>query len=95
MKPAHPGLLLAEQFEVLDLKVQPTAKILGISRQQLHRILACNAPVTPDLAVKLGHMFGNGHDLWLNMQSSYDAWTAENRLADVLERIPIYTLKTV
>ena len=93
MKPAHPGLLLAEQFETLDLKILPTAKILGISRQQLHRILKGEAPVTPDLAVKVGHMFANGPDLWLNMQSSYDAWMADEKLADMLKKIPVYTLR--
>ena len=60
---AHPGLLLAEQFETLGLKVQPTARDLGISRQQLHRVLKGKGPITADLAVKLGHMFANGAGL--------------------------------
>lgn len=95
MKPAHPGFLLAEQFETLELKIQPTAKLLAISRQQLHRVLAGKAPITAELAVKLGHMFNNGPDLWLNMQASLDAWRAQKKLAAMLETIPVYRLKTV
>jgi antitoxin HigA-1 len=89
MKPAHPGLILAEQFAFLHLKVQPTARILGISRQQLHRVLIGKAPVSADLAVKIGHMLGNGTRIWTAMQADYDAWEAEKRLGGSIEDIPV------
>ena len=30
--------------------------------------------ISPDLAVRLGKLCGNGPELWLNMQARYDAW---------------------
>ena len=33
-------------------------------------------PVTVDMAMRLGRYFGNGPDLWLNMQKAVDMWDA-------------------
>jgi addiction module HigA family antidote len=34
-------------------------------------------PVSPEMATRLGAAFGNGAGIWLRMQASHDAWTAE------------------
>ena len=45
--PLHPGELVREEvLPALGLSVSETARRLGISRQQLHRILACTHPIT-------------------------------------------------
>jgi addiction module HigA family antidote len=44
--------------------------------------------VTPDMAVRLGKFCGNGPDLWLRLQATYDLWHAKRRLAKVVRRIP-------
>ena len=88
-KPTHPGELLREDvLPALNISVSEAARRLRISRQTLHRILAGNAGVTPDMAVRLGKFCGNGPSLWLRMQQAYDLWHAEQRLADELTRIP-------
>jgi addiction module HigA family antidote len=69
----HPGELLRE--DVLPALGRPHAEIarlLGVSRQTLHSILAERQPVTPLMALKLGKLCGNGPDLWLALQSRYD-----------------------
>jgi addiction module HigA family antidote len=90
MKPSHPGPILAEQMEHLGLKVMPFAKVLGITRQHLHKVLKGNAPLSADLAVKLGHIFGNGPRIWLAMQSDYDAYVVSKKLARTIEKLPVY-----
>ena len=87
LDPIHPGELIEELFEINGLKIMPTAEKLGISRQQLHRVLRCDAPVTPHLAVKLGKLLGNGPNLWINLQSAYDIWRAEQDYADEIAAI--------
>ncbi len=89
MPPVHPGLLLREQIEHLGLKLQTTARSLGISRQQLHRVITAAAPISADLAARLGHLFGNGTRIWATMQADFDAWEAEKRLAPELEKMPV------
>ena len=88
-KPTHPGELLREDvLPALRISVSEAARKLRVSRQTLHRILAGDAGITPDMAVRLGKFCGNGPGLWLRMQQAYDLWHAEQRLASELTKIP-------
>lgn len=81
--PTHPGELLREDVlpEVKKSKAE-ISRLLGISRQHLHDILAERKPVSPEVAVRLGKLFGNGAGLWIRMQGAYDEWQA-SRSVDV------------
>ena len=75
--PMHPGALLRE--DILPAVGRPKAEIarlLGISHQHLYDILAEWKPVSAEVAVRLGKLFGNGPDVWAGMQSAFDTWTA-------------------
>lgn len=77
-RPTHPGVMLAATvLPALGRTKTEIARLLGLSRQSLYDILAGRQPVTPETAVKLGKLCGNGPVLWLNMQTAYDLWQAE------------------
>ena len=40
------------------------------------------------MALRLGRLFGNGPELWLNMQSNYDLETLGRTMAREIARIP-------
>jgi addiction module HigA family antidote len=83
MPPVHPGEILREDvLPALDLTITDAAEKLGVTRQTLHRIIAREKPrpVTPEMAVRLGKLCGNGPRLWLNLQSAHDLWQAERRV---------------
>ncbi|MEO8667867.1 MAG: HigA family addiction module antitoxin [Bauldia sp.] len=85
--PAHPGAFLREfVLPDLDRSMSEIARSLGISRQLLYSIVNEKAPVSPEVAVRLGKLCGNGPRLWVNMQAAHDLWHAE-RNVDV-SRIP-------
>ena len=87
-QPTHPGEMLRDDvLPELGLSVSEAARRLGISRQQLHRVLACTHPITTEMALRIGKFAGNGPDLWLRMQLSYDLWHAEQRMQDELSNI--------
>ena len=87
--PVHPGELLREDvLPALGYSVMKAAKQLGVTRQHLHRILAEKAPVSPEMAIRLGKFCGNGPELWLRMQQAYDLWHAERALRKVVAKIP-------
>ena len=87
--PSHPGTLLREVvLPAMRMSVAGAAREMGVSRQQLYKILAGERSVTAEMAVRLGTYCGNGPELWINMQSAYDLWHAQHALADVLESIP-------
>lgn len=86
--PVHPGEILREDvLKNLNLSVSEAARRLGISRQQLHRILACKHPISTEMALRIGKFAGNGAGLWLRMQQAYDLWHAEHRMMDELSKI--------
>jgi len=90
--PVHPGEILREDvLPSLGLTVSEAARRLGVSRQQLHRILACKNPITTDMALRIGRFAGNGPGLWLRMQQAYNLWYAENRMQDELSKIETVT----
>jgi antitoxin HigA-1 len=83
MPPVHPGEILREDvLPALGIAVAEAAEKLGVTRQTLHRIMAREnpRPVTPEMAVRLGKLCGNGPRLWLNLQSAYDLWEAQRRV---------------
>lgn len=90
--PVHPGVFfernILPEFRRQRRTIGEIATLLGVSRQALHRVMAGQAAITADMAVRLGKLCGNGPDLWLNMQSRHDAWEAADRLAPELRKIP-------
>ncbi len=88
-EPTHPGAILREDvLPSLRLTTTAAAQALSVSRQTLHSILAERAAVTPEMAVRLGKLCGNGPKLWLRMQQARDLWRAERDLAEVVASIP-------
>lgn len=86
--PIHPGEVLCKDvIPALGLSVSETARRLGISRQQLHRILSCTHPITTEMALRIGKFTGNGPGLWLRMQQAYDLWYTEQQMKEKLSMI--------
>jgi addiction module HigA family antidote len=89
LPPVHPGALLREEvLPSVEMSKSDIAKALGISRAQLYAILSERAPVTASMALRLGRFFGNGPELWLNMQSTYDLETLSRTMAREINRVP-------
>lgn len=75
--PSHPGEVLREDIVPATGKSKSEiARMLGISRQHLHDVLAERKPVSPEVAVRLAKLFGNEPLFWIRMQGAYDAWHA-------------------
>jgi antitoxin HigA-1 len=66
--PMHPGELLRE---VILPSIMADAT--GLALERVQEILACRAPVTPDIAERIGKWIGNGPRLWLNLQARWDS----------------------
>ena len=84
--PCHPGRLIKADIDALGLSIVDAAKGLGISRQQLHSLIACRASVTPEMAIRLEKALGSTADTWLSVQMNYD-------LAQIRQRAPSIHVK--
>lgn len=78
--PPHPGYVIKELcLEPLGLSVTDAAKALGISRKTLSAIINGKAGISPEMAVRLSMAFNTSSDSWLNQQTQFDLWQAEQR----------------
>ncbi len=76
--PPHPGEVLRTMcLEPLGLSVTKAAKALGVSRKTLSSILNGRAGISPEMAVRLSIAFDTTAESWLNQQSQYNLWQAE------------------
>jgi addiction module HigA family antidote len=92
LKPMHPGEVLREEvFPALGKSKAEIARLLGISRQTLYDIFGEKQPVTPGMALRLGKLCGNGPDLWIDIQRTFDLAIAERELAAEIKKIPTLT----
>lgn len=78
--PSHPGIVIADLLDNLDVSKTELAEMLGISRQHLHDVLTGKKPVSPHVSVKIAAAFGGSAESWLRMQASHDAWHAEREV---------------
>jgi antitoxin HigA-1 len=77
--PVHPGrILMNHHLRPLSLSISELAKILGISRKTLSKILNERGAITPDMALRLSRAFNTSPDLWLGLQQEYDLWHARH-----------------
>lgn len=78
--PPHPGEILKGLcLDPLGLSVTEAAEALGVSRKTLSGILNGHAGISPDMAIRLSMAFDTSAESWLNQQSMFDLWQAEQR----------------
>ncbi len=76
--PPHPGEVLRELcLEPLGLTVTAAAEALGVSRKTLSAVLNGKAGISPEMAIRLSIAFDTSAESWLNQQSQYELWHAE------------------
>jgi addiction module HigA family antidote len=92
IRPIHPGEMLREDvLPALGKTKVEIAGLLGVSRQTLYAILDEVRPITPQMALRIGKLCGNGPELWLNLQRRYDLQMAEREIGKELAKIPTLT----
>ena len=70
--PPHPGLHLRDEIDALGLSVSKAADAFGITRSQLHRVLAGQSAISAEMALRLETVIGSTADMWLRLQAAYD-----------------------
>jgi addiction module HigA family antidote len=83
--PPHPGLALKDEIEALEpaMSVAKAAEALGVTRQQLHRVLSGESAISSEMALRL-ELAGIGNaELWLRLQANYDLAQVRVRVASL------------
>ncbi len=78
--PPHPGEVLAETMEELNLGVRELARRLSASSSTVQRVVTAKSNISPEMAIRLSSVVGSSPRLWLNLQGSYDLWHARQKM---------------
>ena len=71
--PPHPGRSIKENCLVpLGLNVTEAAKVLGVARHTLSRVLNGHAAISPEMAIRLEKAGWSNAEFWLRRQVTYD-----------------------
>ena len=78
--PPHPGRGIRENCLIpLGLNVTEAARVLGVARHTLSRVLNGRAAISPEMAIRLEKAGWSNAGFWLRRQASYDLAQARKR----------------
>jgi addiction module HigA family antidote len=88
--PPHPGELIYRTYiaPFEDITVASIARNLGVHKSTFNRIVAGQAGITADMAVKLSAVLGRSAESWLRLQTNYDLWQSRQAI-DPADYVPI------
>lgn len=77
MKPIHPGEILRDWLDDLDMSAASLSQAIHISEGCVTSILSGTQDITGDTALRLSRYFSTTPQFWLNLQKSYSLKHAE------------------
>ena len=79
MSPVHPGELLREILEELEISAYALAKSINKAPIQISRILAGKSSISAPMARLIGAALGTTALYWVNLQAHYDLEIANRK----------------
>jgi antitoxin HigA-1 len=86
LPPIHPGKILAEELDALDMSANALALALRIPANRVTGILSGKRGITVDTALRLAQYFGNSAQFWLNLQTAYELEVARQTALPAIKR---------
>jgi len=87
LPPIHPGVFLKEILDELGMSQNAFAHAIGVSPMRISHVIKGSRPVTAELAVLFGKVFGQSPTYWMNLQTSYDLKIVEKALAQKMQHV--------
>ncbi len=72
MRPIHPGEILREELDAIELSANAFAGKLCVPTNRITGILNQQRSISADTAIRLARFFGTSPEFWLNLQRDYD-----------------------
>lgn len=80
--PTRPGEILDEEFlKPIGLTQVELAKRMGVPIQRVNTVVTGKRAITAETAILLSRVLGTSPHFWMNLQTNYDLWQAEQALA--------------
>ena len=86
--PPSPGSVLkARVVGRLGISQAALAEALGVSRFTVNQVLGGRRAVSPEMALRLGHVLDTSPEMWLKLQAQVDLYEARRALGDDLGKL--------
>lgn len=83
--PVHPGRIIKHDcLEALGLSVTKAAKVLGVTRQTLSRVINEQTAVSPEMAIRVSKAFGSTPEQWLRLQLAHDMARMRDKMDSIM-----------
>ncbi len=79
--PIHPGEVLAEELEALNLSASELARRIKLPANRITQIIHGHRAVTADTALRLGRFLGTSTLFWINLQKLYEVDLAAHSIS--------------
>lgn len=77
MRPVHPGEILSEELDALEMSARSFAEKLNVPSNRITSILNGQRGITADTALRLARYLGTTPEFWMNLQKVYELRQAE------------------
>ena len=79
--PPHPGEFIKEVYlDPFNLSLRLVAAKLKVSTSTLSRLIKGQSTISSEMALRLSKTLGRTPESWLNMQSNYNLWQAQQKI---------------
>jgi addiction module HigA family antidote len=83
-------MLMEEFLKPMGLSQRELADAIHVPYQRINEIINCRRGITPSTSLRLAKYFGTSADFWLNLQSRWDLYFAQQSEQEWLDRIDRY-----
>lgn len=86
MRPVHPGEILRDELDALELSARALAAALGVPGNRITAILNRQRGVSADTALRLSRYLGTTAEFWLNLQKTFELRMAEIKTGEQIAK---------
>lgn len=86
MRPVHPGEILADEIEALEMSASAFAAALDVPANRITTVLKGERGITADTALRLSRYLGTSAEFWLNLQKTYELRLVEIQSGATIKR---------
>lgn len=86
MRPVHPGEILKEEMEELEMSARALAEAINVPANRVSSIVNGTRGITADTALRLSRYLGTTPEMWMNLQKTYELRSAEIEAGKEIEK---------
>ena len=86
MRPVHPGEILREEMDELEMSARALAEAINVPANRVSSIINGTRGITADTALRLSRYLGTTPEMWMNLQKTYELRSAEIEAGKEIEK---------